>query len=89
MTAIEDAKAKKDKAKRGPKPKGDINKNVIKYDQGPTAENILRRLAREDQTELLDAIDRGELSVNAAASRVNLPQSRLSQRSPFPSVTAT
>ena len=67
--AIKQANEKKELGKRGPKPKNELNGNSIKYEQGTTNENILRRLAR-DKPELLDAIERGELSVNAALSKV-------------------
>jgi hypothetical protein len=60
LLEIADAKAKKDKAKRGPKPKGDNSSKLDVIGHPESNENILRRLAREDKTEILDAIDRGE-----------------------------
>ncbi len=64
------AVAKKELGKRGRKPKDDIDNIVIKYDRGPTTdelnfnpinsnsnENTLRRLAR-DNPEMLDCIIR-------------------------------
>jgi stage V sporulation protein SpoVS len=66
QAAIKAATAKKDLGKRGRKPKGLIDGNSINYDRGTTNENTLRRLAR-DNPELLDKIESGELSVNAAA----------------------
>jgi hypothetical protein len=63
---VQEARGKKDHGKRGPKPKGINNGDSIKYEQGTTNENILRRLAR-DAPEYLDKIEAGELSVNAAA----------------------
>lgn len=63
---VTEAKANKDKQKRGPKPKGDNSTNFVEIGSTNKNENILRRLAR-DQPELLDKIETGELSVNAAA----------------------
>jgi hypothetical protein len=63
---IQKAKFKIKKGKRGPKPKSRFNGDSIKYEQGTTNENILRRLAR-DNPELLDAIESGELTINQAA----------------------
>lgn len=69
---IAEAVKTKEPGKRGPKPKEDvIDNNVIKYDRGPTTKNTLRRIAR-DKPELLDRIESGELSVNAAAIQAGI-----------------
>jgi hypothetical protein len=68
---VQEARDKKEPGKRGPKPKDVINGDSIKYEQGTTNANILRRLAR-DNPELLDEIESGELSINAAAIKAGI-----------------
>jgi len=48
-----------------------LNGDSIKLEQGTTNSNILRRLAR-DAPEMLDKIESGELSVNAAAIQAGI-----------------
>lgn len=69
--AVTEAKAKKDKQKRGPKPKRDNSTNFVEIGSTNKNENILRRLAR-DQPELLDKIESGELTVNQAAIQAGI-----------------
>ena len=64
---FERAEAKKDKGKTGPK----INGDSIKYEQGTTNENILRRLARDHES-IFAKVKSGELSVNAAAIQAGI-----------------
>lgn len=65
--AITDAEAKKEKQKRGPKPKSEFPDNIRKLKSGGTdTEYTLRRLAR-DHEPILAKVKSGELSVNQAA----------------------
>ena len=49
----------------------ELDNNLIKSDRGPTVRNTLKRLAR-DAPEMLDRIESGELSVNAAAIQAGI-----------------
>lgn len=49
----------------------ELDNNLIKSDRGPTIRNLLKRLAR-DAPEMLDRIESGELSVNAAAIQAGI-----------------
>lgn len=62
---IAEAKAKKEN-QQGKRIDLEHDGNSIKFERGTTNENILRRLAR-DAPAMLDKIESGELSVNAAA----------------------
>lgn len=65
---IAKADAIKDKQKRGPKPKDSNSANLAEIDMSGTSnQNILRRLLREEKTELIKSIESGEMSVNQAA----------------------
>jgi len=63
--AVKEARAKKEKQKRGPKPKESNSINFIETTPNSNGA-VLRRLAR-DQPELLDKIEAGALTVNQAA----------------------